>query len=567
MQAEGAEVGSGYKLLAYNTSFVNDCDESQFNNNFLSESASIISKIAKLNGKSYDDLINMIKPENGYTQYAELLNKTRDRLSTASTNFIDKRLTDVYDFLALIEQTIHVPIESHANYDPLLINKMDLGEQNREKGILKRISKLNSSVNYSIIDKSVISTSEQSDYKNKYIIVYDNVLNPIGKYGEGIAVVYKQTLVDTPLEWDYKTNPNYMNAIGLTPLADKVEELGKSKQTIDKIHFYSEDLGKYMGADFTKDPDGKVADYGRPFMMTGGIKGDILNLFVAVHAPNIMNLQKIERDSTGKVIKATSLKEVSDDKVVTDIFEAIKNQIQSCIQKGIYAITNKDILSSVSKIQLFLGGDFNDPRGLILEKLFEGLSFFLIMEDSKDPTKSQNITFNYTIKTRDNKRSGKPTNDRLEAGFTKLISGCANTDSLKGNVRKIENLPLGPVGVFPASSDTAGLVKRIQYIQEKYPTDFISPENFGYNGDYALFGSSDTTNQHTYEMQLVNDDYQTVASGEQKVIASDHLPVISVSIIPKDSKWEVKGGRRTRRSRKTRSKKQKGRKSRKMRRR
>jgi hypothetical protein len=142
-----------------------------------------------------------------------------------------------------------------------------------------------------------------------------------------------------------------------------------------------------------------------------------------------------------------------------------------------------------------------------------------------------------------------------------------------------------------SSNPANQLIDRIEYIRDNYPTDFISPEQFGYNGDYALFGSSDENNKQKYVMKIPNKsdpDYelQEVTSATDptsKVIASDHLPVYSMV----DTGTKL-GGRRTRRhkmrsrksrghkfsvhklrSRKTRSKKrnqQKARKSRKMRR-
>jgi hypothetical protein len=670
----------GYKLLAYNTSFVNDCYDNQFHG-FLSESASIIAKMCKflpqpLEGSEitnpYDRLIELLKKnDKEELVYSTLLNTTRQNLAISSTDYIRQKLQEKYDFVALTEQSMHIPSNNHANYDEVMMNILDLTQiidpkKNEDYGIMKRIATLNQSNYIHIDDVSVVNSNKITELdrskdttKTKYNLVYDNVANPDINAGEGIAIIYKAELVTKHLEWKYNENPAYKNienAIKSKPIDkqtginsdDALNKLSTKKIFSDPAHFYSDDLGPYV----CKDENGKVIykksngliDNGRPFIMTGGIDstGKILNLFIAVHGPNVMNLF-IQREHLVSLTRSLtkpgkvglpiptgdpiSLKEL-DSKILSTIFEKVHKSIEKCIQDGVTAVTNQDVLTGITKVQLFLGGDFNDTRGLILEKLLSKPIEIL----------GKPVSFKYKLESRDTTVDVKSDNKKTEAGYPSLISGCANTDSLKGSVRKIENVSLGPVGVtpnditkgiYPLDEKTNGvytykqqdifkpptkkdkdgktdipddtkssnpvnqLIERIEYIKKNYPDDFINPKNFGYNGDYALFGSNYYANDtkkdaDTYVMKIpkqYDPDYETnyklqevtsVNETEHKVIASDHLPVYSMV----DTEKQL-GGRRTRRRvkrshkksrvhklrpRKTRSKKQKARKSRKMRR-
>lgn len=625
MEASVPEKTNGYKLLAYNTSFVNDCYDNQFHG-FLSESASIIAKMGKLGDKTYNDLITMI--QNSYPEYHTLLNSTRTKLAEASTQLVKQKLDEGYDFVALTEQSMHVPLANHANYDEVMMNKLDLTQltepkKNEDYGIMKRIATLNASSNsakindVSIVDGLKLLTDMQEG--STYNLVYDNVANPDMNAGEGIAIIYKAELVKTHLEWNYQENPAYKNIKTIIQSKDEskrtgeynsdnaLTELSTKKSSItEAARFYSDDLGPYVckAADGTviyKKVNGLI-DNGRPFIMTGGTNGTTLNLFIAAHGPNVMNLFTVGNEPT-------SFKEL-DSGTLSSVFNIVRQSIETCIQNGVTAVTNKDVLKDIANIQVFLGGDFNDPRGLILEKLLNGLKIKI-----PGHTESFKVNFNYKLVEHNRVDVLKSENKTTEAGYPSLISGCANTDSLIGNVRKIENGTLGPVGVTPndvtkgiypldvkmngkytnytqseifkpptkknengeiipddtkSSNPVNQLIDRIEYIQDKYPADFISPEKFGYNGDYALFGTNDEINKQTYVMQIPKKDdadsatnykLQEVTSVNDQnstVIASDHLPVYSMVY----TESAQLGGRRTRR-RKTRSHKLRPRKTRK----
>jgi hypothetical protein len=79
-----------------------------------------------------------------------------------------------------------------------------------------------------------------------------------------------------------------------------------------------------------------------------------------------------------------------------------------------------------------------------------------------------------------------------------------------------------------------------------YPEIFHSPDSFGYNGDYVLFGSSQTPSINYY-MVVDNTDSTAVLTepfnSDRRIIASDHLPVYATVTAPPQN-----GGRRRRNS-------------------
>jgi len=616
---------SEYKLFAYNTSFVNDCHENQFHPG-LSESASIIAKTAVLkydlvnNKPNYQQLINLLNTN--VSDYKKLINETRSNFGFRSTHTINNKLNSEYDFLALIEQSMHVPTDNVANYDEIMVNKLDLTilkEQNENYGILKRIHLLNQFNKFN--GNQIVDVTTMKNYSNanandkKYRIVYDNVVNPDINAGEGIAIIYKSALVENPLTWTYASNPAYQKIIDTisnkttkTPSYNSDENLQKlitKKSTIQEIHFYSDDLGPAICKDVNGNPQyvkitGAI-DNGRPFIMTGGTvdEGKTLNLFVAAHGPNVMNLFTLNTD--GKVDKP--FKTLPSEEL-TVIFDNVHSLINKCIQNGINAILNKNIiLENVNKVNVFLGGDFNDPRGLILEKLLSN-KLTLKLKDDADPIE---VSFSYNNK-RTNKYEEKIQQDTSnitdeslvvklaelqnksdEYGYPELISGCANTDSLKGEFRKVfetttnnEN-SLGPKTVntlgllFPTKVDNTDIIDRIidriNYINNHYPDDFFSSDKFGYNGDYALFGSNNVSGLRCV-IKVDNTETQQVKDTQNRnvtVIASDHLPVISTVYIEpsQPSQPSGSGGRKSRRNRgrQTKRNRNKQRKSRKNKRR
>lgn len=511
----------GYKLVSYNTSWVNDCNNNQLHPN-LSESASIVAK-AKAMGK-----IEKKKDETGVfvdvfvEKEGPSLDGLRMALADTATAYIKSKmmLNGGADFIALIEQTVHVPPDSHANYDAFgkaknggnpPSNKQDLGEdQNKEFGILRRIDKL-----------KLHDSSTEDINREGYNVVYDMVVNHTMKQyaGEGIGIAFHGRLMDTILTWNQLEHP-------------VVQELNKKfpnviARTNRNVHYYSDDLGKVVCFDETGKQvyykgSEKAADLGRPIIMSAGIKnGTTLNVLVAAHGPNIFNL-KFDTEDGQKQIKEV-LNDENFKTQVDELFETVGNSIGRFINAGLASVTDKSALTNVEHVNVFFGGDMNDPRGQLLEAMVaKGLAIKVGVKDFK-------VQFNYNLGERIIPKNG----DVSQYGYENLLSCCANADSIKENTEstKSRNLTTEALGSIEP--------KRI----DGYPVDFFKPENFGYNGDYALFGSSDP-NSPVYELKLDNVPQQEYEENATKVIASDHLPVVSQRAVSTDVQSMTGGGRR-----------------------
>lgn len=531
---------STYKLLSYNTSWVNDASINQLHN-FLSESASIVAKARALNR------VGEIESDNKLSTF-------RMELANKATDYIKEKMDSGYDFIALVEQTTHVPADpaqpgSHANYDlfskrwselkgATVTNQQDIGNDNQKYGILLRIDKLG------LNDVSV----KQLDSSKPYSVVYDQVINPTiptGPGGEGIGIAFKTSLVDTLLEWNQSTHPVRQrllsNNYGILGGADFT---GSLNPDVD-VHYYSDDMGDVVCYDENRklkyyNASGKAADLGRPIIMTAGVKGPILQIFVSLHGPNIFNMKFDTTDENGNPTQKQLKNVVGQNKYeteVTNMFDSISQSIGAFITSGFKSATNKQVLSDVTTVNLFLGGDANDPLGQLLQSILSNGIKININE------KELNVKFTYTLS--DN-----------------LYSCCANADSIIKEMRITEGIGLtGPIE---------------QKRDDKYPPEFYNPKFFGYKGDYALFGSYPTPQK--YELKLDNIESQTYMKNPS-IIVSDHLPVISyfndstftlpteASIrnlpklftqeksIPKTTKPIWKGGKTKKRSNKSKSKK------------
>jgi hypothetical protein len=552
--------------MSYNTSWVLDCSRNQFNAG-LSESAAIIHKMAHITGKTnIEELFND-------PNYADNLDTFRLALADKATEYIKAKITDNYDFLALIEQSMHLPKDDHANYDEIsdggnkqkyMTNKFDLDNENENYGFLRRMKKLE-------LDRT-------NPAGQNYTVAYDNCINRPFNAGEGIAILYKKTLVDNPLTWDQSVNPNSSGEFNKIPDLNDPTKINKIPITNGKfnksgpINFYSDDLGPIICKDATGNviyvKANGVSDEGRPIILTGGLTNDgTLNLFMAAHGPNILNLfentegfktliaeekkliaeekklsdeekklsdeentlskeENTADENRKKEITARkqeintekqphSIKNFAEDKL-TGLFQQSGAAISGFVQKAIDACTNNDIMSSVTKCQLFIGGDFNDAWGHILTGIVNnGIPV-------KINDKPMTITFNYPeLKLDKRGKFGKSKN----VGYD-LMSCCANADSV---IDPNEQFPLGPIipPTGTTDADTTTNTKKLIERLGKYPNEFYKPEKFGYNGDYALFGTSDTSDKSEYELKLDNNDAQKYTATDKTVIASDHLPVIS----------------------------------------
>ncbi len=501
---------SNYKLMSYNTSWVLDCSSNQFNG-ALSESAAIMAKMKYMkNYESYEDMYKNPNYRNELDEFRfSLANKATNYIKTVGINGAFDGINGAFDFIALIEQSMHVPKSDHANYDDVITNKFYIGENTENFGFSKRLKDLG------------LSGS------STFTVVYDNVINWAFKAAEGIAIVYKTSLVSSAFKWNFAENPALRN--------DK-----KLAKNFENVNFYSDDLGPYICYDDPKSANKNliyskvngVADEGRPIILTGGILSEndknTLNLFVAAHGANILNL--FVYDPSEEKLQTKSVKKLEPD-TLTNLFQKLGSAITSFIQNGLDATAKVKIIPDIEKVNLFLGGDFNDAWGFILTGLMANGITLKINE------KPFTVKFNYPkLKQRGTFGNG--------AGYD-LLSCCANADSIKTPNTAVKNL-LGPI-VGNSEEDYITMAERM----ESYGDDFIKHENFGCNGDYALFGSTNDTT--TYDLRVDNHPLQQIEKTKgDYVIASDHLPVISM---PTTVATNTKGGKhkRTKRRRNRRT--------------
>lgn len=580
-QGTAPSAQEGYKLMSYNTSWVLDCHENQIDtNNSLSESAAIIAKMTYI--KHYDKNDEFFKDKQ---KYKDKLNPFRMSLADKATEYVKTKVVENYDFIALIEQAMHVPNNDHANYDDIMTNKFDLDavtKNNNENGYKKE-----SNIDYGFLlrmKKLGIDITNKND-KRVYNVAYDNGLNAAFNAGEGIAILYKKSLVDRELTWNQKGHPGW-NFIKKNAGYDENKNkklypyithdqisLIDAKIANSIVNFYSDDLGPKICYDdpnadnptlvYTKSND--KSDEGRPIIMTGGVTDNdkTLNLFVAAHGANIMNLYKDKKP----------IKDLPDK---DPLFLKLSNAITSFIQNGLDAI--KSQLESVTKVNIFLGGDFNDANGYILRGLLEnGITL------TCGTLRNKKVEFHYP----ELKANTDP-----NTNYESILSCCANSDSSKATTTDTGST-LGPIIRPKKLSDTEkdeihtkiqdfntqisqlnsdvndenktkieklnadiktqknNLTAHEDFLRRirNYGDEFYDPDNFKYNGDYALFGTTDESSYVEYSLNLDKNEAQKYTETGRTVYASDHLPVISMVINKKT------GGKRFRKRQTTYRKK------------
>lgn len=617
-----------FKLVAYNTSFANDAHWSQLHP-FLSESAAIVAKAIKIyksdpanntDPENFDSLVTYFKNKNSDIKKPEELNDddmseqlgyVRMQLADSATNFLSTKLSENVSFVALIEQMIHVPSENAAYYDNGVGKKSDLTNPesktkttlNENYGILRRINKLG------VDDIDNVSTGGDS---KTHAIVYDNVVNIDNNTAEGIAIIVDKTkyLSDkfTPLKWQR----SQLN------VRQQLVKLNKLMSNEDKeIHFFSDDLGLLIQPNDISNPTNVkflkmngTFDYGRPIILTASFSSDTLNIFVALHNPNIFNLVYCEnelmklikisnddileqiiniknKDTTknneaitelnslksnilkivgdeneldvfnsnllqillqkyrGDLFSTQIVKEfcnknkisnITDDGLLKTIYTTLNSGIVNFINSSIKASTNFGNIPQNCKCNVFLGGDFNDPRGLALRDIIMN-GFKLNIEGLSLNNEGQIKFFIDGISSND------ATN--FEEFRKNLSSCCANRDSQK----------------YPQpATDTLGSLEDAFYRvlgkpnngkeNKAYPIDFDISDKFGYNGDYALFGTNYLSSETKFSISLQESNYK-YSEPEGKVMASDHMPVYAEVSIPMSTgtvNTAAGGGRRRRNS-------------------
>jgi hypothetical protein len=483
------------------------------------------------------------------------LDTFRMRMADHSTSYLSKIINNSQsvDFIALIEQSVHVPETNHAYYDSILLNPFDLTEKkvkNTDYGILKRITKLG------LHDIDSPNLNETKKYE--YACVYDNVVsnyaivNGKAAVSEGIAIVFKKSLFDVQMKWT-NTDSTHLEQLSRTYSLNKTQK---------KISYYSADSGPAICTEANLVTVRGTPDGGRPIIMTAGYNSEsmTLHIFVAIHGPNIpqllpKNKYELELELSKKNPKYEpnftkhQLKNVYDE-TVDELFIKVANSITNFINEGL-SNSNTKIDKPPTKVLLYLGGDFNDPRGLILKTLMEKP---IIIDCTINSVKLNiPVSFKNHEAYLSNKINEQVTPTTTQARYTNLQSCCANADSLKVNevdILKTRN-PFGAFnGRFDIVNTDDNLVKFLEnFFMKPYPEGFTDPENYGYNGDYALFGdSSDDTYNQTLDIEkkdelkifLPQNTLPTI-----NIYSSDHLPVVSNTY---QIQKPVGGKRRTRKN-------------------
>ncbi len=514
--------------------------------------------------------------------------KTMDALrfgmSRINTKYLTYLLDNDIDFVALIEQVVHAGKNNHANYDEFLNIPLDLTNENHDYGLLNRLGEMSHLVEdvdelVEDVDELVEDVDEplriNRSKKYKYACVYDTIVNCQGQnlaisptrssVAEGISIIYRKKIFgNNPVmaTWDKKSNASVQKLKTLNP--DAFERM------VDRdVHYYSDDSGMslcYPNGIPAKTEDNETkplefvtqrgkADGGRPIIMTAGVNTDTnsLIILVAVHGPNIPNLYKNGDDLKDE---QNQLKNRFDEEI-DRLFDKVRTSISKFINDGIKAIKPASNVKdqNIKKVEVYFGGDLNDARGLILKRLLrkpaeqnESASDNFGLELSFDYGESkhfkQNVTFSgySSLETDENINNVKDSkNENTQGRYKSLYSCCANGDSLTGDKRydrTINKLNKQGNGTF----DMVHLYKFSKFSTNMTNLDFIDPANFGYNGDYALYGTTDPTFNETMHIML---DLSELLK-YYNVYSSDHLPVISSLTNPP---FQAKGGRRRRYSR------------------
>ena len=619
---------AGKKLYHFNCSYLNDCDDNQLNG-FLSETNSLIAKAIDINkldggkGKQIvpDAVLNNLDLDNNK------LNDLRLKFADQISAYIANALNEDADFFSLVEQSIMVPEDNnneynHAKYhfkdaEGTTLKNNPIVDEYEKYGIARRIRNINDKRNASLLLKNVCipqqsktskknetpeknetskknetpeekKTSEENETSEKnetpkYLIVFDNVVNPDVPNGEGIGMIFKQSLAPNLLSWKAKDIPNKRTTLFTGDDNDDInyysldlgDEFSKTNQNFKKITTIKIDNVPYV--------TGTAADKGRPLIMSIGYDDDNVNIFISFHGFNMVNIRDIstfnEIDEDNKnlineMIKAEKeLKEIKDDQELVSENEKKLNKLKDNLNKlkdnlkpnlqlasEFSAPTDAEIKDFMAKllntfehtiktalqdktgillkedgerkqINLFMGGDANDPNGVLLEVLKkEGIN----VKFGDDSPANFKITFNkLEFNTQDDS----------------LNTCCANCNSIKS---------WNPPNPCDGSSDINNARK--EHIIEKkdmFPPKFYQAKNFKYKGDYAIYGSTNEVDQYVMQKDESDDeiylkiDDSTRMNGENEILVSDHLPVkLIIKEVEKPAPKEG-GKRRTRRRRRS----------------
>ena len=583
------------KLVAYNTSFANDAHWSQLHPG-LSESAAIVAKAVEiykntktsetepatfdeLNDYFMDNFVPSITETDVYKNedfktkvkksMQQKLGYVRMQLADAATSYLKSQM-ESSAFIALIEQMIHVPENHQAFYGgPLVKSNLDVvpsggykyfvpynGDvpvsnppkedgfegKNTYFGILRRIRQLKL---YDIDGDGYA----QNGNKGGNIIVYDNVVNvdsaKIGGAAEGIAIVVNKDICsgEQLFVWAKSSHPNKIlgNSTGF------LNDIG-SEESPKFLHYYSDDFGqvifKYRDESnpnrvrLVRQLDG-IADLGRPIILTAGIKEETLHIFVAIHSVNIFNMAYLDdtfygtdetlseekRKTVNSLTKIGNLKEDEEsNNLKTKIYQIIHRQIGQFITDALQK-TSSDIDGKFTKVQLYLGGDFNDPEGEILKLLKTGLSFSIkgtVYDIKFSFDYDRNLLFSCCA-NRDSQTNKKDPSKKDKDQIDQTVGPLENAFNRVFGKNKIGNKDK-PVDPIPYD-----------------PQDFYKFEKFGYNGDYALFGTLEPSPNFRIELDKSESAFYKYEPGNM-VMASDHLPVYAIVTPPTPQV----GGRRRR---------------------
>lgn len=471
------------KLASFNTSWVNDCHNSQLND-FLSESASIMAK-----GKYLIDQKDTVAllDEDAIKRGDYTFSNIRKKFGERATQWVQKCMDNEFHFIALIEQIIHVsnkdPNHSHAYYPTTVDYNLEKhNAKNEDYGILKRLKALSSgyALSNDIKSTNLVENVSIGYEKNEYNYgcVFDNVMNTDINAGEGIAIIFKKNLVDTILSWSSLNIPNKTNYATYKNMT--LNNKDKFENNDITVNYFSADLGTYLCTPQTNYVTSRgTRDLGRPFIMAGGIKDNFLNIFIAFHGLNLTNIKKnINNTPTN----------LSDNEKI-QLIEDLLIKIKELIQEALNTLTDKSVLSEVQKINIFMGCDSNEPNGVFVTKISDTIFELTI----------NNKQFEVNFKIDD-----KPP-----------LTCCANCNSVTQDTTPV----CKPTGNLDQDRYTAIQDNKI------YHPDFYIPDNFKFTGDYVLYGTSDTDFKPKKLPSIDIYKKSEIYYKNDEILISDHYPV------------------------------------------
>lgn len=526
-----------YKLCSFNTSFLNDChdivlgkfltDENENPTRRIpkfSEAAALLKKAFILKDHTLTGN-QIVKKDNKYVFNDNdcTLRKLRDAAVDKSISYVEDKITKEYDFISLIEQTIHVSKNPDPNYDHAYYSLYNNNDNDIEVfkiddpekyGIMKRLNALK---------ESVENVSVENGSNKPYYCVFDNVISTSFHAGEGIAIIFKKDLVtDGLVSW----NLNDLLKDEFSNNKKVVKDKYGKKNFIDendnkekKYNYYSMD----MGIDFTKNnnnyfkavnkDNNVVADLGRPFIMAAGKKDNTLNIMVSLHGVNLVNIltwRYPNNKNNYETKKPFNFTEKDSDEynnmvkgVVTNIQLIINNALKMSSIEG----------EDHEKIQLFFGCDSNDAHGL-LPKIMKETEFNILDKPIYFP--------NYGELPNTCCANCNSTYEQKDKDINKSNVGEGNCGNKNIDTESLQEVLYGET---KKNGETEG--------KPTYQNNFHSPENFAFKGDYVLFGSSDNNIVENMNGHILADrdnkhimfDTEVESGAFNNLLISDHLPV------------------------------------------